>query len=45
MSDQAPVMKAMSGGKPGGGFLDLPLARTGDTRDADVIPPGWPDLG
>jgi hypothetical protein len=37
MSDQAPEMKAMFGGKPGGGFFDLPLARPGDTRDADVI--------
>jgi len=42
MSDQAPKMKAMFGGKPGGGFFDLPLARPGDTRDADVILLGAP---
>ena len=42
MSDQAPEMKAMFGGKPGGGFFDLPLAQPGDTRNADIIVLGAP---
>jgi agmatinase len=42
MSDQTPEMKTMFGGKPRGGFFDLPLARPGDTRNADIILLGAP---
>jgi len=42
MSDQSPEMKAMFGGKPVGGFFDLPMSRPGDTRNADIILLGAP---
>jgi agmatinase len=42
MKRDAPEMKAMFGGKTGGGFFDLPLARPGDTREADIILLGAP---
>jgi agmatinase len=42
MSKSPPEMKAMFGGEPSGGFFDLPLARPGDTSDADIILLGAP---
>jgi len=42
MSEQTPEMKAMFGGKTRGGFFDLPLARPGDTQDADIVIIGAP---
>ena len=42
MSNQTPEMKAMFGGKTRGGFFDLPLARPGDTQDADIVIIGAP---
>jgi agmatinase len=42
MNENTPRMKAMFGGETGGGFFDLPLARPGDTRDADIILLGAP---
>ena len=35
-------MKAMFGGEPSGGFFDLPMAKPGDTADADIILMGAP---
>jgi agmatinase len=42
MKRDAPEMKAMFGGETGGGFFDLPLARPGDTRNANIILLGAP---
>ena len=42
MNEPSPKMKAMFGGEPGGGFFDLPLAKPGDTGDADIILFGAP---
>lgn len=42
MKQDTPEMKAMFGGEPGGGFFDLPLARPGDTGEADIILLGAP---
>jgi agmatinase len=42
MNESSPQMKAMFGGEPSGGFFDLPLARPGDTGDADIILLGAP---
>ncbi len=42
MSSKSPQMKSMFGGTPSGGFFDLPLARAGETRDADIIIFGAP---
>ena len=42
MNESPPEMKAMFGGEPSGGFFDLPLARPGDTGDADIILLGAP---
>ena len=42
MNKQTPEMKAMFGGKISGGFFDLPLARPGDTQDADMVILGAP---
>jgi agmatinase len=42
MSEPSPKMKAMFGGEPSGGFFDLPLAKPGDTGDADIILLGAP---
>ena len=42
MNESSPKMKAMFGGEPSGGFFDLPLAKPGDTGDADIILLGAP---
>ena len=42
MNDAPPKMKAMFGGEPSGGFFDLPMAKPGDTADADIILLGAP---
>jgi len=42
MSEKSPEMKAMFGGKPSGGFFDLPLASPGDCGAADIILLGAP---
>lgn len=42
MSEKSPAMKAMFGGKPGGGFFDLPLASRGDCAAADIVLLGAP---
>jgi agmatinase len=42
MTTDAPKMKAMFGGKPTGGFFDLPLVNPGDTSGADIIVLGAP---
>ena len=42
MTDTSPEMNALFGGEPGGGFFDLPLARPGDSGDADIILLGAP---
>ncbi|MCP4391611.1 MAG: arginase [Gammaproteobacteria bacterium] len=42
MNSKSPQMKSMFGGTPSGGFFDLPAARAGETRDADIIIIGAP---
>jgi len=42
MTTQSPQMKSMFGGKPKGGFFDLPLLAPGDIADADIILMGVP---
>ena len=42
MKEPSPKMKSMFGGEPSGGFFDLPLAKPGDTGDADIILLGAP---
>jgi agmatinase len=42
MATESPKMKSMFGGKPSGGFFDLPLASPDDTRDADIVIIGAP---
>ena len=39
MTINSPQMKSMFGGKPKGGFFDLPLLAPGDIADADIILP------
>jgi len=42
MATESPEMKSMFGGKPSGGFLDLPLESPDDTREADIVIIGAP---
>ena len=42
MATDAPKMKSMFGGKPSGGFFDLPLASPSDTDEADIVIMGVP---
>jgi len=42
MTAKSPQMKSMFGGKPKGGFFDLPLLTPGDIADADIILMGVP---
>jgi agmatinase len=42
MTSQPPQMKSMFGGKPKGGFFDLPLSTPGDITDAHIVLMGVP---
>jgi len=42
MATESPKMKSMFGGKPSGGFFDLPMESPDDTREADIVIFGAP---